>query len=61
MSETRPPHNRTIGECMTVSKQRGMDDWLSGASSDENPYVEEDYISHTFWLLGWHLADGALK
>jgi ribosome modulation factor len=61
MSETRPPHNRTIGDCMKVSEQRGKDDWLAGTPSDENPYAEEDYISQCFWLLGWHLANGASK
>jgi ribosome modulation factor len=61
MCETRPPYNRTIGECMDVSTQRGKDDWLSGASSDENPYDEEDYISYAFWLIGWYMADGESK
>jgi ribosome modulation factor len=53
-----PPHNRTIGDCMTVSEQRGKDDWLAGASDDENPYAEGDLISRVFWSIGWHLANG---
>jgi ribosome modulation factor len=56
-----PPYNRTIGNSMTVSEQRGKDDWLAGASEDENPYVEADLISRVFWSIGWHLADGANK
>jgi hypothetical protein len=60
-TKQRPPRNHTIGECMNVSEQRGKDDWLAGARSTENPYAEEDYISHIFWLLGWHLANGENK
>jgi ribosome modulation factor len=52
------PYNRTIGECMKVSEQRGKDDWLAGLSEDENPYVKADLISRVFWSIGWHLAEG---
>jgi ribosome modulation factor len=55
------PYNRTIGECMKVSEQRGKDDWLAGTPRTENPYAKEDYISRVFWFVGWGMADGESK
>jgi ribosome modulation factor len=58
-TKQRPPANRTIGDCMKVSEQRGKDDWLAGTPRAENPYAKEDYISRVFWVLGWNLAHAA--